>query len=94
MKVKPRYGRLRAKLAISASSNNTAADLPPSSSTTDLNEPAQVCAIALPVSVEPVNPTMFTPGWATSASPASRDPGNTFITPGGNPACAAASAKI
>ena len=58
-----------------------------------VKDSAQVFAIAFPVAVDPVKPTIPTAWWATSASPASRDPGSTFITPAGNPASIAASAK-
>ena len=42
---------------------------------------------ALPTSVEPVNATLSTPGWATSAAPMSPAPVSTLTTPGGRPAC-------
>ena len=71
-----------------------AADFPPSSRTVGVNFAAHVWAIALPVPVDPVKPTMPISSCATSDSPASREPGNTFITPAGKPASITASAKI
>ena len=92
--VKPRYGRFLSNAVTSTSSSNTAADFPPSSRMVGVKDSAQVLAIAFPVAVEPVNPTMPTSLWATNASPASREPGRTFITPAGKPASIAASAKM
>ena len=44
------------------------------------------CAISLPISVEPVNATLSTPGWVTSAIPISPGPGTMLTTPGGRSA--------
>jgi hypothetical protein len=70
-----------------------AADLPPSSSDTRVMRSAQRAMIRLPASVEPVNATLSTPGWATRCSPASRPPGTTLTAPSGTPASASASAN-
>ena len=45
------------------------------------------------VAVPPVNEILSTPGWRTSASPATAPPGTTLSTPGGSPASSASSAK-
>ena len=49
--------------------------------------------ISLPTSVEPVNATLSSPSWPTSAAPTSPAPGSTLSTPGGSPASAAISAS-
>ena len=49
----------------------------------------------LPTGVEPVNDTMRTAGWASSASPATRPaPVSTLTTPSGMPAVRQSSASI
>ena len=49
----------------------------------------------LPTGVEPVNDTMRTPGWASSASPATRPaPVRTLTTPSGRPARVQSSASM
>src|SRR6202023_2661538 len=58
---------------------------PPSSSTTGRVVEAAAAMTACPVATPPVNDTMSTPGWATSAAPsAASGPLTTFSTPGGN----------
>ena len=49
--------------------------------------PATDFAIARPTSVEPVNATLSTSGWATSARPVSPAPVTMLTTPGGRSAC-------
>ena len=63
--------------------------LPPSSSVDAASRPAARAAICLPVASLPVNATLATPGWSTSAEPASPSPVTTLITPGGKPTCSA-----
>ena len=70
----------------SASSRMIAADLPPSSSTTGLTCSAQVAAIFLPTSVEPVKVTMSTSGWPTRCADPCASVATMFSTPGGKPA--------
>ena len=70
-----------------ASSKTTFAAFPPSSRVSRFPVPATVRWICLPTSVDPVNATLSTPGWATSAAPVSPSPVSTFTTPGGSPAC-------
>ncbi len=55
----------------SASSRIISGDLPPNSSPTRLMVSAATDPIRRPVPVEPVNDTLSTSGWATSASPTS-----------------------
>ena len=55
----------------SASANTTCADLPPSSSVTRARWLVAPSATSMPVLVEPVNATLSTPGWRTSARPTS-----------------------
>ncbi len=76
-----------------ASSKTMLAALPPSSSVTDLLVPATVRAMALPTSVEPVNATLSTSWWATSACPVPPAPVMMLTTPGGRSACWQISAK-
>ena len=59
-----------------ASSKTMLAALPPSSRVSALSVPATPLAIRLPISVEPVNATLSTPGWVTSAIPISPGPGD------------------
>ena len=63
------------------------AALPPSSRVAFLSVPAMDFAIARPTSVEPVNATLSTSGWATSARPVSPAPVMMLTTPGGRSAC-------
>src|SRR5262245_57069497 len=68
--------------------------LPPISRWTRLNVGAQATEIRRPTSVEPVNETTLTSGWATSGSPtAAPEPMTTFQTPGGKPASSNARAR-
>ena len=65
------------------------ADFPPSSSVVFLMVPEASCMMRRPTSVEPVNATLSTSSWATSASPAPGPvPGSTETTPSGIPASA------
>ena len=67
---------------------------PPSSSVTRLVPAAASAVTRSPVGVEPVNATLRTRGWVTSASPASGPvPVTTLRTPGGSPASARISAS-
>ncbi len=70
----------------SASANTMLGDLPPSSSETLARWSAASFITLVPVSVEPVNATLSTPSWRTSARPVSAPPVTTLNTPGGNPA--------
>ena len=71
----------------SASGNTTCADLPPSSSVTRARWLVAPAATSTPVFVEPVNATLSTPGWRTSARPTSGpSPVTTLNTPAGKPA--------
>ena len=64
-------------------------DLPPSSSITGAKWAAAAVATLIPVAVEPVNATLFTPGCETSGCPTEGpSPVTTLRTPGGNPASA------
>ena len=49
--------------------------------------------IASPTALEPVNAIVCTPGWRTSASPASPNPGSSEIAPAGTPASRSAVAS-
>ena len=49
--------------------------------------------MARPTSVEPVNATLSTPGWATSAAPAASSPVMMLTTPGGSSASRSTSAS-
>ncbi|OIR00850.1 hypothetical protein GALL_169860 [mine drainage metagenome] len=81
--------------AKSASSRITAADLPPSSSATRLTPAAASSETRTPAPVEPVNETMSTSGWRTSASPSvGPRPVTRLKTPGGNPAASITSARM
>ncbi len=62
-----------------------AASFPPSSSTTGRVEAAAAAMTAWPVPTPPVNETMSTSGWPTSAAPrAASGPFTTFRTPAGS----------
>ena len=63
--------------------------LPPSSSATGASRAPALAAIAAPVFSLPVKEILATPGWSTSASPASRSPVTTLTTPAGKPTSAA-----
>src|SRR5512132_826928 len=79
---------------MSASSNTTLADLPPSSSGTRVMFRAARAMIFDPTSVEPVNPTLFTRGSVTRALPtAEPGPGRTEIASAGRPASTRISAR-
>src|SRR5258708_11117499 len=68
--------------------------LPPSSSDTRFRLPADALTMDCPVTCEPVNATLSTPGCEASAAPAvSPYPGTTLTTPGGMPASIASSAS-
>ena len=54
---------------------------------------AAICISVRAVAVPPVKLILSTPGWPTSAAPASGPPVTTFSTPGGSPASSASSAK-
>src|ERR1700731_213291 len=54
----------------SASAKKIFGDLPPSSSVTRFSVSAALFTIILPTAALPVNATLSTPGWATSAAPA------------------------
>ena len=72
---------------MSADSKMMFADLPPSSSATGLRLRPALAAMARPVAVPPVKPTMSMPGWLTSASPVTLPrPLTRLTTPGGRPA--------
>ena len=72
----------------SQSGNTMNGDLPPSSSEIRLRFPAAARTIERPVSVEPVKAILSTPGWSTSAAPATSPmPGVMLTTPGGKPTC-------
>ena len=69
-------------------------DLPPSSKDSGVRLSAAARATALAVGTEPVKAMRATPGWDTSAAPASVPmPWTTLKTPGGMPASAVMSAK-
>src|ERR1700753_3220825 len=71
----------------SASANTMSGDLPPSSSETRFRVPAEARTIDWPVTCDPVNATLSTPGCDASAAPAvSPNPGTTLTTPAGTPA--------
>src|SRR4029453_5109581 len=76
-----------------ASSKTMFAALPPSSRVSALFVPATPLAIFLPISVEPVNATLSTSGFVTSAIPTSPGPGTMLTTPGGRSAWRQTSAK-
>src|SRR6266478_3761806 len=70
----------------SASAKNTLGDFPPSSSVTRFSVSAALFTMILPTAALPVNAILSTPGWLTSAAPAtSPTPFTTFTTPGGKP---------
>ena len=79
--------------SMSASSNTTFADLPPSSKLTGVRLSAAARMIARPVALSPVNVMRCTRGSRVSASPTSSGPNpcTTFSTPGGRPASSASS---
>lgn len=68
----------------SASSRTMPASLPPSSTVTRFTESAEARMIALPVTVDPVNMSLSTPGCEDSASPTSRPPGTAIRTSWGS----------
>ena len=71
----------------SASGKTIWADLPPSSSVTRARCDVAPSATSMPVLVEPVNATLSTPGWRTSARPTAGPlPVMTLKTPSGMPA--------
>ncbi len=71
----------------SASGKTTWADLPPSSRVTRARCDVAPSATSMPVLVEPVNATLSTPGWRTSARPTAGPlPVITLKTPSGIPA--------
>ena len=89
---KTAIGAAAAARSRSASAKTTFALLPPSSSVTRFSVSAAPRAIARPVTVEPVKAIFATPGWTTSAAPASLPrPQTTFSTPSGIPASSASS---
>ena len=59
--------------------------LPPSSSVTRFSARPHLAPISRPTAVEPVNATLSTPGWSTSAAPVSPSPVSTFSVPSGKP---------
>ncbi len=65
--------------------------LPPSSSVTRFSARPHLAPISRPTTVEPVNATLSTPGWSTSAAPVSPAPVSTFSVPSGKPASSASS---
>jgi hypothetical protein len=70
----------------SASSNTSAAPLPPSSSSVRFIVRPATSPMRTPTPVEPVNDTMSTSRLATSASPVPGvEPVTTFTTPSGKP---------
>ena len=66
-------------------------DLPPSSRVTRLSARPAFEPISRPTAVEPVNATLSTPGWSTTAAPVSPSPVTTLSTPAGMPASSASS---
>jgi hypothetical protein len=70
--------------ARSASSRMIAADLPPSSSVQRLSISPQIAPTLRPAAVEPVKPTLSTPGWRTRYSPTSRPAGRIDTMPLGS----------
>jgi len=80
-------------VSMSPSSRKIAADLPPSSRVTRRMSRPHSAPMTRPAAVEPVNATLSTPGWQTSAAPASRPASTMLSTPGGSPASLAASPK-
>src|ERR1700676_4200992 len=70
----------------SASAKKMFGDLPPSSRVTRFNVSAALLTIIFPTAALPVKAILSTPGWLTSAAPAtSPAPFTTFTTPGDNP---------
>ena len=67
--------------------------LPPSSSVTRFSERPHLAPISRPTAVEPVNATLSTLGWSTSAAPVWPSPVRTFMVPSGNPASSASSPR-
>ena len=81
-------------LAMSASASTSWGDLPPSSSVIRRKSPAQRIAISRPTSGLPVKLILSTPGWATSAAPATGPrPGITLTVPPGKPASSISAAR-
>ena len=78
----------------SASGKTRWADLPPSSSSTEVMLAAAALATSLPTRVDPVNAILSTSGCAASALPTSGpNPLTTLNTPGGNPASSSSPAS-
>src|SRR5680860_1126299 len=73
--------------SIGASSKTMFAALPPSSRVSFLSVPATERAMARPTAVDPVNATLLTSAWLTSACPVSPAPVMMLTTPGGRSAC-------
>src|SRR6266516_1990338 len=85
-------GAVAAARCRSASANTILAFFPPSSSVSRLTCAAHTLMTCLPASVDPVNTTLRTAGWATSRSPATAPwPASTCTTPSGTPASRASS---
>ena len=83
-----------AAAATSASSQMIIGSEPPSSSVTRLTPRAASAMTRSPVGVDPVNATLRTSGWVTSASPVTAPvPGTTLKTPAGIPASCRISAS-
>src|SRR5204863_9607910 len=75
-----------------ASANTRFGLLPPSSSVIRLIGPDASRMISPPVSVEPVNAILSTPGWRTRYAPVDvPGPGTMLTDPGGNPTSVASS---
>jgi len=72
--------------SIGASAKTMFAAFPPSSRVSRLRVPASAFWIRLPISVDPVNAILSTPGCPASAAPVSPAPVTTFTTPGGSSA--------
>ena len=72
----------------SASAKTMFGDLPPSSTDTLVMESAAERRTSRPTADDPVNDTLSTPGFATSAAPARAPPVTTCSTPSGSPASA------
>ncbi len=69
----------------SASSKTMKGDLPPSSSVSDLPEPAVCSRMMRPTSVEPVKAILSMPAWSTIAAPVAPSPVTMLTTPSGRP---------
>ena len=87
----PSASRLASAASTFMSGPRMAGSLPPSSSTTGRVVAAAAAMTACPVPTPPVNETMSTSGWATSAAPsAAVGPLTTLRTPGGSASAMAA----